>query len=394
VRTLTLVDNGAVNPGILVRQPYRYADIGRSKATALRERLCAIAPHVTINGHFDNALDMFADEAALSSADLVVDATADRSLAARIERLRWTSKKPSPPILSVMVGHRSERGIATLALQRSTGAGADILRRLAIAASGDGDLVDVLDDFYPDPPRGDMFQPEPGCSDPTFIGSAADLAILAAQLLNAGLTMLSGAPAPEAQLPTRTATVVRLPTGLLPEAAGVRLQWSNDVVRDEDVHGYQVRIEPAALADMRREVVRAAAADHRDETGGVLLGQVDHGCRVVWVSEAYGLPPDSQAAPGGLRLNVADLQYRLSERRRGSRGMVGLIGAWHSHPAGAVVPSERDRQTMDDLVNGESEALSQALLVIVGGTDGRWREWIDGTAAPDMHVEMFFPRQQ
>lgn len=387
---LTVVDNGTVNPGILVRQPYQYTDIGRSKAKALSERLSAIAPHTAINAEFRNALTVVADG---PPADLIIDATASRSVAAMIERLRWMGSRSFPPILSVMVGHRSEHGLATLALPGATGAGADILRRFAIAASSGTELTDVLDDFYPDPPRSDVFQPEPGCSDPTFVGSAADSALLAAQLLNNALTVLTAAStiSGAAHQPTRSASVVRLADGLHPQAVGARLQWGNDVVYIDGVHLYQIRIEPTALAGIRREVLRAAAVNSEDETAGLLLGQVDRGCRVVWVSDAYGLPPGSQASPDGVQINVSDLSGVLAERRHSSRGMINFIGAWHSHPYGPVTPSDRDRKTMDDLVNGQKETLPQALLMVVGGRNGRWLEWLQGRCRPDMHVEMFFP---
>jgi proteasome lid subunit RPN8/RPN11 len=393
VRSLTVVDNGTVNPGILVRQPYRHCDIGRSKARALRERLGAVAPQITIDGRTANALAFFADDAILPPADLIIDATADRSVAARIERRRWSGGTPFPPILSVMVGHQSEHGLATLSLPKSTGAGIDALRRFAVAASSDQGLADVLDDFYPDPPRSDVFQPEPGCSDPTFVGSAADLAALAAQMLNAALTVLNDTPgtAAGAHQPTRSAMVARNPAGLRPQGEGACLQWGNDLTENDKVHRYQVRIDQAALAAIRREVLRAAAVNPRDETGGVLLGQVDNGCRVVWVSEARGLPSGSEGSPGGLHLNISDLRGELAARRRSSRGLVSFIGAWHTHPGGPPTPSDKDHRTMDSLVNGEQETLPQALLVVLGGIGGRWQRWVDGIDRPQMHAELFFP---
>jgi proteasome lid subunit RPN8/RPN11 len=396
VRALTIVDNGRVNPGILVRQPYSYADIGYPKAEVLSKRLTAIVPHVMVDCRIGNALETIVDSSLLPDIDMVIDATADRSVAAKLEHVWWISENPLPPILSVMAGHRSEHALVTVALQGATGAGADILRSFAIAASRDPQLRDVLDDFYPSPPRSDVFQPEPGCSDPTFIGSAADLSVLAGQLLNAGLTMMeSGTRLPRGvHGPTRSVAVVRLPDGLHPDAAGARLQWGNDVVF-ADTTAYQVRIAPGVLVSMRQEALRAAAADSRVETGGVLLGQVDHSCRVVWVSEAYGLPQDSQTSSSELQLNVRHLRSSLAQRRHISRGLVTFIGVWHSHPAGPVMASSQDRETMNSLVSGAEESLSQALLIVVGGTNGRWQQWIDGFSRPDMHVELFFsPHQQ
>src|SRR5262249_2281868 len=44
VTSLTVLDEGIVTPGILVRQPYRYHDIGRAKAQAVAQRTNTIPP--------------------------------------------------------------------------------------------------------------------------------------------------------------------------------------------------------------------------------------------------------------------------------------------------------------------------------------------------------------
>jgi integrative and conjugative element protein (TIGR02256 family) len=389
VRSLTIVDNGRVNPGILVRQPYMYSDIGTNKAKALGKRLRNIDPRVTIIDRASNALDIFNEK---TSFDLIIDATANRSVAAKIEHLWWTTEENLPPILSLMVGHASQHGLATLALPGSTGAGTDILRRFAIAASKDLALADVLNDFFPDPPRTEAFRPEPGCSDPTFVGSSADLSLLATGMLNSALVMLNDTPKDDRgkYRPARTASLVRLPDGLQPHAAGVRMQWANDFICDCQPPSYEIRIQKSAFTSMRREALRASAVCDQNETGGVLLGQVDHGCHVVWVNDVYGIPPDSRAAPDRLEISVRNIRGQLAQRRHESRGMVSFIGVWHSHPASRVQASARDRETMDDLVNGPHETLSQALLIIVGGTDGRWQRWLEGETRPDMYAELFF----
>jgi integrative and conjugative element protein (TIGR02256 family) len=384
-----VVDTGVVTPGVLVRQPYVYDDIGRNKAEVLARRLRAITPDHPVH---DDAWDAAAaGPSLLPEVDLIIDATANRSVATNLERMRWMmrSTRPFPPLLSVAVGHRCERGIATVALPSATGGGVDILRRLAIAASDAEDLDDVLDDFYPDLPRTELFQPEPGCSDPTYIGSAADLAACAGHLLNDALSVLSAEadPARDAAAPSRFASVVRLPTPAGPGRPPRRLEWGRDV-RVTTGAGYEVRVTPEALAAIRREAI--VMADERGphcETGGLLLGQVDYASRVVWVSEADGLPPVSDARPHAVRIDPRSAALHVEERRRRTRGLVGYIGAWHTHPGLEPHPSSPDHEALHQLMSGGAPAV----MMIVGGAPDRWTGWLRHGARPEVWITLGSP---
>jgi integrative and conjugative element protein (TIGR02256 family) len=385
----TLVDDKAVSPGVLVRQPYSQRDIGRNKAEALAARLAEITPECEVTAAAGDALDMFSDGDA-PAADLIIDATANRSVAAALERSRWTAAEPPPPLLSLMVGHDCERGVVTVALPGASGSGADILRRLAIDATTDEDLHDVLDDFFPAYPRTTLFQPEPGCSDPTYVGSAADLAGLAGQLLNDGLSVLQAAGS--AALPQRWAGVVRT-SATAAYRPGPRLrQWADDGVfpgrAAPPKSTYQVRIEAGVWATMRREA--AAMAGRRGphvETGGLLLGQIDEASQVVWVTEAGGLPPGSEAHRDLLTLEPGKGRRLAAERRRATRGMVAFIGTWHTHPDHRAIPSDTDREAMRQIAADGAPAL----LIIIGGGSGRLARWIAGGSRPEMYVKLYRP---
>ncbi|WP_439381377.1 ThiF family adenylyltransferase [Amycolatopsis lexingtonensis] len=386
-RHVRLVDQGDVHHGLLVRQPYGYDDIGFPKAEVLGERLRRTSPDVSVEHSVLDAVKLVRSEAGLPEADLVIDATANRAVAAALE-VTWRDRAGNPPLLSVMVSHRCEIGIATLALPGSGVAGVDVLRQLLLAASEDDGLRDVLDDLLPDVPRAEVFQPEPGCSDPTFTGSAADLAGFAGQLFTDALALI-GLSAPEGVLtPRKYATVVRSPSGDSPGAPAQRLQWTNDVVRPETGHGYQARISPAAFAAIRQEVLQSRELRGPEcETGGLLLGQVDHAAKVVWITEVSGLPPGSAASAEGLVLDPAAQRRRTSELRHRSRGLIGYIGMWHSHPRHRVEPSGIDRTAMATITKNDAPAV----LLIIGGNQEKWAGWLDGAGWPDSHVELFLP---
>lgn len=388
VALLQIADHGIVSPGVLVRQPYSHADIGWPKAVALGSRLNAIAPGTAIEPFVGDVATLFYDGAAAPAVDLLIDATADRLVMTRLERCRWLATSQWPPVLTVATGHRSERGVATVSLPGATGAGLDTFRRLALTAITDDGLADVLDDFYPAQARHDLFQPEPGCSEPTFVGSAADVSALAAGLLTGALTALAAAER-ERTSPGRLAIVCR-PYGDRP--SGVRYMWANDLTVVDESSGYQVRLDNLALAAMRRSAVKVAETAGSDvETGGVLLGHIDRAAGVIWVSEAYGPAGGSSASSSRLVLNVDAARPLMVEQAQRSRGLVRFVGLWHTHPAGPVQPSAEDIRTMTAVVNDGGSASAAALLVIVGGPPDRWLAWLAGNGAPALHTAVIFP---
>lgn len=385
---LTLVDDGGVHPGILVRQPYFDAEVGRAKAEVLAERLRRIRPDVAVAAHIGDAVEIVLhDGARIPEVDLVVDATANVTVATKLERDRWPNRHRWPPVASVAIGHRAERGVATLALPGATGSGVDILRRVGLTARADPDgrLADLVDDLFPQPPRADMFHPEPGCSEPTFVGSASQVAALAAQLFNGILSALAGDGAEPTTRPM-SAYVVRLSTMA---AAMPPLTWENDLVVPDPTTGYEIRVAAPALATMQAECSDAARR-HGPlvETGGRLLGQVDNACRVVWVSSATGPPPDSERSSRHFRLGVAGVPELLAGYDAASGGLARLVGEWHTHPSGAAMESITDHEAMTTLLTPIGPVLAQELLLILGGQFPRWSAWLDRGEPPELYVRL------
>ena len=214
-------------------------------------------------------------------------------------------------------------------------------------------LGDVYAAFFP-PRSGRLnFRPDTSCSDTTFIGSTTDMSALAAQLLDGALARLDlrSRRRPVTEPPHRSLSIVRLGNGDELKAARVVLDLPPDRVVTDHGQEYEVRVDETAMETIREHVRasvngRTRGAGH---TGGLLLGQFDSACRVAWVSQATGLPPDSTADP---------LQHKPGDRRRSatscddrrsqSGGMLTLIGFWHTHLGGSAAPSETDLATMQE----------------------------------------------
>ena len=392
---VTVADNGVVTPGILVRQPFEDSDIGQLKVLALARRLNQIQVHA---GERVSALPqdiittVLTDELAASQFDLIIDATANAAVASRLEYRRAQSPGDWPAVLTMIVGHDARRGIVALARPGASGAGRDILRKVGLAACGDraGQLADIRNDFFPESPRTTFFQPEPGCSDPTFTGSAAETGALAAHLMTAGLDALAGRAGDHANQPL-SAAVVRLDGHDRPteDAGTLWLGWANDVVAADEGVGYEVRLSPAAIREMRAESTRGLRVRGREiETGGMLLGEIDDACRCIWIDVATGPPPDSRLSAWQFDHGTDGVQDLVDHYLTRSRQITAFAGLWHTHPDHRAQPSSTDLAGMQQLLGSAGLAVPRAIMIIIGGSAQAWSAWLRNGRLPNIHARL------
>jgi integrative and conjugative element protein (TIGR02256 family) len=368
VAKLVLRDEGIVAPGLLVRQPYDDADIGRSKVDSLAEHIHAIDPAIIIETNSDDLLDNpLGNEQCLDDVELIIDTTGSRAVLKKIES-RWQRASRRVPIASLVVGARAERGIAVLALSEHSGGPADVVRLAKLAACSERSLADWRDGFWPPSGRegATLFQPEPGCSDPTFVGSAADVAVIAGVMLNHVAKDLGPR---EASAFAHFVEQAHLSDGH-PSRRDFRCQPER-VLRDVCA-GYEVRISAGAwesmIAQIRTSQQRRGA---RVETGGVLFGERDDACGVIWVTDASGPPADSKASAAGFECGTAGTSAMNREKGQKTYGAVQFVGMWHTHPHMTPDPSRVDLSGMAQIVTSLDPPIAKALMIIVGHTPDR-----------------------
>ena len=104
-----------------------------------------------------------------------------------------------------------------------------------------------------------------------------------------------------------------------------------------------------------------------NETGGILVGVVDHKAHTIYLVDAYGAPADSVATPQDFirgREGVAELRLHCMTR---TRSMVDYVGDWHSHPHyTSAEPSQIDLALVGDLAQSLAADGVPAVMVIVG----------------------------
>ena len=385
VRSLTVVDNGTVDPGILVRQPYTDADIGFNKARILAKRLRAIYPNVAVTPDRGDVVTAVVGKTLRpEDFDLVIDATADVAVRTALEATRASKRPDWPPLITPIIGHDAQRGIVAVSRRGSVGSGRDILRRLAIHAhTQGGEWRDIADDLFPHPPRTEMFFPEPGCSEPTFTGSAMQTEGLAAMLLWAAIVELANDEA----IDPMAAIAVRLPGADTLSPPSSRITWPNDELLADRSGSFEIRLSQRALGQMRTEARRGARVrPDTVETGGMLLGAVDEAAQCIYVDSATGPSPDSVLTSQSFDFGTEGSREVIHHHRQRAHDRCNFVGMWHTHPFGAASPSMRDEVGMARVVADGTTKWN--LMLILGGPEARWRRWLHDGELPDVYARV------
>lgn len=392
---VTVVDNDMVTPGVLVRQPYSDDDIGKPKAEALARRLNRIRRAATVTGQVTDAIVAYgAQNGEVPPFDLIIDATADTGVRAALEVARTHAVSAWPPVLTLLIGHQARRGLVALARPDATGSGHDLFRRFGLAVNGPHHtaFADIAADFYPHAPRSTTFQPEPGCSAPTFIGSAAEVTALAGMMMTAALDALGHCGPAGSQQPMAVGAV-RLGAehaDITTTQGTAWLGWPNDLTVWEQHERFHVRISQAALAEIRAEVRRGVRLrGERIETGGMLVGALDEAAGCVFIDAAAGPPPDSRLSELHFEHGVVGAQEIIDHHSKRSHRASGFVGMWHTHPYGVAAPSPTDEAGMATLVTPVSGGPTQALMFILGGPETTWTAWRDDTYQRDIAPDVF-----
>ena len=369
VSKLRLVDYSAISPGILVRQQFRHYQVGYSKQSGLAVQLKTINPNADIDHEFANLSRGWPDALPLEDFDLVIDTTASRRVASALQD-DLSPLKVTPPILRCAIDGKASLGIANLKMPRSQFGPSDLVRQSKLAASDSTRLNEFARSFWPPEQQEPGFQPEPGCSEPTFVGSAADIAFFASSFFNFAARALDQATADAA-----SAFFVSAPDGSKTMASHVvDLGSANPAV--EALHGYRVLVSPNAKKAIESEIrTNARIGSPRNETGGLLLGEIDDSLRSISIDIATGPPPDSEQSPELFLCGVDGTERTCEYHASKSGGSTRFVGVWHTHPVSMPRPSEVDLGAMAQILYFQEKTPWHVVMLIVGYASTRpvWR---------------------
>lgn len=247
---VALVDNGIVGFGLLGRQRYRAIDIGLAKAGVLKERLVDIGLPCTVEAHDHNLVNAALSLFTLGDWDLLIDATASARVGHRIERELVMQDLPIP-LLTMSVSASASDGCVTVRMPGHAGGPQQIARQAKLEAFASDPKHPLTKAFWPERDEIAIFQPEPGCSAPTFIGSAADIDFHAAALLNLGLSRIGALDVTQASM-----DLIAAPWRERKRSASPHLRYAFDAYPRfaEQRHGYHVRQSEIARRSMAAEI--------------------------------------------------------------------------------------------------------------------------------------------
>lgn len=369
VRRLVLRDKGMVTPGILVRQPYIDDDVGKPKVEALKNHLLAIKPELEIF-HYTSNLETELSTGIFDwtdGSDLVIDATASELVRRRLEIIWNSGQTHRVPIAALMLDQSAKRLIIGVVGAEFSGGTWDVFRQAKLKMLSDQNLVVFADSFFPLEVKQKPFQPEPGCSEPTFIGSAADSAGLAA----IGLNLIAKEFVQNPSLLFAVSHAFTQPTEFKSGLSGKsgRFDFQPDFVLR--LNDYEVRISKAALREMKAWITQNKRIRNRKvETGGLLWGEWDDATGIVWITDASGAPPDSHHSEESFICGSKGTTEEHETRVRLTRFSVGYIGMWHTHPVSQPFPSGKDFIGMHQILTGGQLPPRKNVLLIIGKDNG------------------------
>ena len=354
-----LVDNSIVKPGLLVRQNYRADDIGFGKAEALRVRLVEIDNRISVDAIRGDAYEFVHLPASrFHDYDLVLDCTASTIFQMKLERNWQIFARQTPAVISLIIDATAQSCLGVVIPGNSRSGPWDAYMQLKRQLCLNGSYSDIVRAFYSDQVSENLFQPEPGCSDPTFSGSATDVLGLACTSLNIALASLNRGAMP-------SGTVFSIRGGGLPRSDAHVINLTQ--MREIQVGDYRIRIAPNVFTDARGWVRQNNRLRSRNtETGGLLWGYWDDAVGVIWVFDISGPPPDSLHDAGHFICGKQGTTEEHLRRIATTHGTCGFIGFWHTHPDMASHQSGVDILGMGGLVAGIGENQRRALMLIFG----------------------------
>jgi len=336
-RNLSLMDYDVVEPGNLCRGDFRLEQVNQIKTLAMKENLHQLSPYAQIRKfkrliYFEDGYpDRLVQELWLSEFDLIIDCTANFTLAVYLDQLAIGA-----PILNLSITAGARELVCATGKPMATEL-QDIFDRVLARPWADGEVWEGA-----------------GCTAPTFEAAQLDIDPLL------GLALREIDRRLEAQSSLTSFLVHRQLEGDL-----VGVQVTGDFVGYKWRSYFQpelkvsVKIRRSAL-----EQIEKMTKNHvPEEYGGILLGSCTHDRKEARIYEVYH-PKTYQAGPAHFERPPEEMNDFLQQRHKASGGKIDYLGEWHSHPTGPLAPSAVDKQSMKEIASLKSVNTKLPILLI------------------------------
>lgn len=372
VKSLKLIDNGIVSPGLLVRQPFFNLDIGKGKVHALKDQIYAIDSELKIEIEYSNIMHSILEQDKINStADVIIDCTASNSVRYKMELSRKCSSDQVPIIFSMMLDSEAKNAVLVEIPADYNGGVTDIYRKSKLEIKKDLRYKSIEEAFYFSKTDENLFQPEPGCSSPTFVASSADVKSISNSLLNIAANSLQSP-----QTKSGKTYFIKQPHFALNNDKSINtiteLTFEDDFIQIDPFNEYQVRYSQGALRDLRGYINKNEREDReKSETGGIMWGEIDDILKIIWVSKITGPPADSKASPDQFICGTEGVVELNEKLKKSSSGSLSYIGIWHTHPKSKATPSQKDYKAVYNLLNEGELSTKKVFISIIGSLDSK-----------------------
>ncbi|MCH8490763.1 MAG: Mov34/MPN/PAD-1 family protein [Oceanicaulis sp.] len=134
----------------------------------------------------------------------------------------------------------------------------------------------------------------------------------------------------------------------------------------KEIGGWTIRAHSSTIDQMRSLRTNASPI----ETGGLLLGIVDHARKRIEVVVGLPAPADSVGTANSFERGIKHLRSALEATSATVMHQIMYIGEWHSHPKGArAVPSLIDRRQLNALAAETAPDERPAVMIIIANDD-------------------------
>jgi hypothetical protein len=114
------------------------------------------------------------------------------------------------------------------------------------------------------------------------------------------------------------------------------------VILGENDKKWQIRV----TADVQELLMQCLRKSNRNETGGLLIGQIDPKKKIIYITRILLAPPDSKCGPYAFERGVLDVPEEITKITESSGGMINYVGEWHTHPQGGKKLSPIDNEAV------------------------------------------------
>ena len=288
--------------------------------------------------------------------DLIIDATGSRAISFVFEN-EMKQNVFECPIVSCSISAKAKYGMLVTRMPKFSDGLETLFRESKIMTHYSEKFNSIADSVWSSNSENDTIQPEPGCSEPTFVASAIDTAWYASSFTNTVISNLN-------QLTDNLATVQFFSNSDF-SIKQVPIFGSSIQKKDRRLK-YSTMLYPAA----KKEIEAAISSSNRingefKETGGLLFGEISEALNCAWIDFASEPPADSKFSESYFVCGKCKTQELNEYYSCKTKGTSEFIGMWHTHPKSNPNPSEIDLIAVIEMFEN-NEQCRKILLLIIG----------------------------